>query len=183
MHFDLARQSISTQDECNALHKFDRCIKRFIFEEAGHNCTLEEKETSLEILRGMFVFDLSQGGEKENEAAAQIAKCRSTRDLWSQSNYASVQKVLRENDNAFRYTETLRSGYQCMNKILNFIWSFIYIYDYSLLVLKNDDCYARTVVDDELCLQRFENKVRKLWNGQGIDNHITLEDEITIMCW
>lgn len=114
MQFDLARQSISSEDECNALHRFDRCIKRFIYEEAGHNCTLEEKETSLEILRGMFVFELPP--RDENEDALQIAKCRTTRDLWSQSNYASVQKVLRENDNAFRYTETLRRGYQCKSE-------------------------------------------------------------------
>lgn len=114
LQFDLSRQSISNEDHCYALHRFDRCIKRFIFEEASHNCTLEEKETSLEILRGMFVFELPQGDEKENEDTdVQMAKCKATRDLWSQSNYASVKKVLREKDNAFRYTETLRSGYQC----------------------------------------------------------------------
>lgn len=112
IEFDLGRQVITTRAHCEALWSFDRCAKRWIFETISPNaanCTLEEKETSLEILRGMFIFDLSNSIADED---AQLTQCKSIRDQWSQSKYTVAQKKMHQFDAAFRMTETLRSAYQ-----------------------------------------------------------------------
>lgn len=110
--FDPSQQAISTRAECDSLLKFDRCIKSYIFETTKERivqCTLEEKDTTLAILRGMFVFDLD---EASKEDATHMAACKSSRDQWSQTDYELQQKKLRAYDNAARFTESISSGFQ-----------------------------------------------------------------------
>lgn len=190
--FDLGRRPIRTLIECDQTIRFERCLKSAIFNQSkaiviynydeakapsflADNCNLEERENSLEVLRGMFRFEIA--------AREDSANCHTTRDHWAQSNFAMEQKQLLAEDSASRMTDTLKWAYQCeWEQVCNFD-SELTLSVFVLTDIKPLDCYSKTLADDELCLTRFEKRTRALWSGQGVERTVPWDEEVNSMCW
>lgn len=156
--FQFGHDEINTGDQCESLYHFERCLKKYLYEEDS-KCSLDEKEATIQIILGTVKWNLTQ---KQNLPKI----CFELKHQWMRKIHVigMQEKIFKDYwDRSRRFAFDLRTDFG------------------SLL-----DPYCNWVVKkfDKPCEHRFDGRIRKLWNEEDV-NGIQLDwqrESETICC-
>lgn len=157
LDFDWNKDKITSSKQCESARNFERCLKKYLFEDVN-SCTLEEKETTVDILLSTIKWNLT------SNTVSSI--CYELRHHWN------IKQIM-----GIKYT-----------KIYNDIWdrskrfAFDLRTDFGSMLDLNCNYIVRKF--DKPCEKRFEKRLRYIWsnedNGEIIAN---TKFESEAICW
>ncbi|XP_027199491.2 uncharacterized protein LOC113793637 [Dermatophagoides pteronyssinus] len=156
--FQFGHDEIQTGNQCESVYHFERCLKKYLYEEDSE-CSLDEKEATVQIILGTIKWNLSQ-----QKHLPKI--CYELKHQWIRKKHIiGMQENIYNDywDRAKRFAFNLRTDFG------------------SLL-----DPYCNWVVKkfDKPCERRFDRRIRQLWHEEDV-NGVQLDwqrESETICC-